>query len=222
MAVPFRGAEARAIDGAQVVYGGVVGDTATHSPRSRRRASFVVLRTIRRRASGRIAATSPLAGAAGVGLRRPARSYRRHAGDGTLADADAAARAERTAALVALTMSITSAVAERLLGAPLEGLSVGATGGKVKGNLLFVDTARADAQRHRRSCEARIRALRGQYVAVGAHSDHVGYRATGAVDHDSLHLYLQQRFFAAENPSGSAARRRGAEGACRTASRRSA
>jgi Zn-dependent M28 family amino/carboxypeptidase len=44
--------------------------------------------------------------------------------------------------------------------------------------------------------------LRGEYVAVGAHSDHIGYRAAGAVDHDSLHLYNQQRWFATENPNG--------------------
>ena len=46
------------------------------------------------------------------------------------------------------------------------------------------------------------RALRGQYVAIGAHSDHVGYRATGPVDHDSLHLYAAQRYLVTENPSG--------------------
>jgi hypothetical protein len=32
-------------------------------------------------------------------------------------------------------------------------------------------------------------ALRGEYVAIGAHNDHVGIRHAGAVDHDSLHAY---------------------------------
>ena len=31
--------------------------------------------------------------------------------------------------------------------------------------------------------------LRGQYVAIGAHSDHVGVRGQGAVDHDSMRVF---------------------------------
>jgi hypothetical protein len=46
--------------------------------------------------------------------------------------------------------------------------------------------------------------LRGQYVAIGAHSDHVGYRAAGPVDHDSLHLVNGLRYIATENPTGAA------------------
>jgi hypothetical protein len=33
------------------------------------------------------------------------------------------------------------------------------------------------------------RLLRAQYVALGAHSDHIGFRAAGAVDHDSVRAY---------------------------------
>ena len=35
--------------------------------------------------------------------------------------------------------------------------------------------------------------LRGEYVALGAHNDHVGV-GTQAVDHDSLHLYNEARY----------------------------
>ncbi|MDQ3949923.1 MAG: M28 family peptidase, partial [Gemmatimonadota bacterium] len=38
-------------------------------------------------------------------------------------------------------------------------------------------------------------ALRNQYVALGAHSDHVGLLPGPAVDHDSLHLYATARHF---------------------------
>jgi Zn-dependent M28 family amino/carboxypeptidase len=31
--------------------------------------------------------------------------------------------------------------------------------------------------------------LKGQYVAIGAHSDHVGVRGNGAVDHDSMRVF---------------------------------
>jgi putative aminopeptidase FrvX len=78
---------------------------------------------------------------------------------------------------------------------------VGATGGKVQGNLLFV-TRPAPTRNVVAILRGSDPTLRGQYVAVGAHSDHVGYRATGPVDHDSLHLSLQQRYFAIENPTG--------------------
>jgi hypothetical protein len=44
--------------------------------------------------------------------------------------------------------------------------------------------------------------LKGEYVAIGAHSDHIGMRAAGAVDHDSLHAFNSRRWFASENPSG--------------------
>jgi hypothetical protein len=45
-------------------------------------------------------------------------------------------------------------------------------------------------------------ALRGQFVAIGAHSDHIGLRAAGPVDHDSLHLVNTRRWLATENPTG--------------------
>ena len=65
--VPFRGAQPRAIDGAQVVYGGVMGDTAHRLTAEQAEGKFVVMQNPTG-ALGRIAPTSPLARAAGVGL----------------------------------------------------------------------------------------------------------------------------------------------------------
>jgi Peptidase family M28 len=55
-------------------------------------------------------------------------------------------------------------------------------------------------------------ALRGEYVALGAHSDHIGFRAGGPVDHDSLRAYDRAVWAArgrrAGAPELSAAKRR--------------
>ncbi len=196
--VPFRGAQPRAIDGAQVIFGGVMGDTAHRLTAEQAEGKFVVMQNPTG-ALSRIAPTSPLARAAGVGF----------VGAGDLTDAALATGRSPTltlppapgapSALVAL--AISRGAAERLLGAPLQGMSVGTAGGTVQGNLKFIERA-APTRNVVAILPGTDRALRGQYVAIGAHSDHVGYRATGPVDHDSLHLYAAQRFFATENPSG--------------------
>jgi peptidase M28-like protein len=80
-------------------------------------------------------------------------------------------------------------------------MTVGATGATIHGNLRYIEKA-APTRNVVAILPGTDPKLRGEYVAVGAHSDHVGYRAAGAVDHDSLHLYNQQRWFATENPSG--------------------
>jgi hypothetical protein len=78
---------------------------------------------------------------------------------------------------------------------------VGTPGKTVTANQQFVE---ADAPT--RNVVAVLRgsdpALRGEFVAIGAHSDHIGLRAAGPVDHDSLHLYAARRWFATENPTG--------------------
>jgi hypothetical protein len=197
VANPFRGAEVRGIDGAEVVYGGVVGGTPSLTA-EQAKGRFVVLRTTMP-VAGRIAATSPLAGAAGVAYVTGAELSAAALATGRSPSLTLPPAPNAPSALV--TLSITQAAAERLLGAPLEGLSVGATGGKVSGNLKF-DTRPAPTRNVVAILRGSDPKLRGQYVAVGAHSDHVGYRVAGPVDHDSLHLYLQQRWFATENPTG--------------------
>ena len=196
--VPFRGAQPRAIDGAQVIYGGAVGDTAHALTAEQVDGKFVILRNPTG-VLGRIAPTSPLAKAAGIAL----------VGAGDLSSATLATGRAPTltlppaagapSALISLAMSVSAA--ERLLGAPLQGMAVGTTGGTLQGNLKFIERAAPT-----RNVVAILRgsdpALRNEYVAIGAHSDHVGYRVTGPVDHDSLHLFLAQRYLATENPTG--------------------
>ena len=196
--IPFRGAFPRPIDGAQVIYGGVLGDTVDALTPEQAEGKLVIVRNPTG-VLNRIGPTNRLARAAAVAL----------VGTGTLnANAMATGHAPTLtlppapgapAALVTLAMSASAA--ERLLGAPMQGMAVGTTGGTIQGNLRFRERA-APTRNVIAVLRGSDRVLRTQYVAIGAHSDHVGYRVTGPVDHDSLHLYAAQRYLATENPTG--------------------
>ena len=146
----------------------------------------------------RIAPTSPLARAAGIGF----------VGAGDLTPTALATGRSPTLTLppapaapsALVTLAISLSAAEHLLGASLQGMAVGTTGGTVQGNLRFVERA-APTRNVVAILPGADRSLRGQYVAIGAHSDHIGYRATGPVDHDSLHLFAARRYLATENPT---------------------
>ena len=82
---------------------------------------------------------------------------------------------------------VTDAVARTLLGAPLESLQPGAPGKTLRGTLGFAE-APAPARNVVAILPGSEAALRGQYVAIGAHNDHVGFDHTPA-DHDSIRAY---------------------------------
>jgi hypothetical protein len=83
-------------------------------------------------------------------------------------------------------MSITRAGAERLLGAPLDGMRPGTAGRAVTGGFGFV-TRPVDAPA--RNVIAILRgsdpSVNRQYVGISAHNDHEGIEST-AFDHDSV------------------------------------
>jgi hypothetical protein len=91
-----------------------------------------------------------------------------------------------------LSLTITRSAAEALLGSSLDAATAGQAGKSMTANVKFRDDP-APA----RNVVAIIRGsdpkLRGQFVALGAHNDHVGF-GTQAVDHDSLHAYNAARF----------------------------
>jgi hypothetical protein len=82
---------------------------------------------------------------------------------------------------------VTRAVAQAMLGRDAESAQPGTQGGIVRGQIQYVAK-----QAPARNVVAVIRgsdpALRGQYVAIGAHNDHVGYDDQPA-DHDSVKAY---------------------------------
>ena len=101
-----------------------------------------------------------------------------------------------------VVMLVTTAAAGRLLGASLDGLKAGVAGKPVSGSVSFVSRA---PDYPARNVVAVVRgsdpALRNEYVAVGAHNDHVGIQPR-AVDHDSLRAFNRVvRPMGADSPS---------------------
>jgi len=82
---------------------------------------------------------------------------------------------------------VTEAVARGMLGAPLAGLQAGAAGKTLHGSLGFSESP-APARNVVGILPGSDPALRGEYVAIGAHNDHVGFDHT-PVDHDSIRAY---------------------------------
>ena len=81
------------------------------------------------------------------------------------------------------------AVGRQLLGAAVETMQPGATGRALRGNVVYTEKPIPNPARNVIGIiPGSNRKLRGQYVAVGAHNDHIGTHGP-AVDHDSLYLF---------------------------------
>jgi hypothetical protein len=90
---------------------------------------------------------------------------------------------------VPVSFNVTRAVAEAMLGAPPSGWSNRLMGETFSGSVRFNDTPKPG-----RNVVAILPGadpkLKGQYVAIGAHNDHIGLRPR-PVDHDSLKAFMQ-------------------------------
>jgi hypothetical protein len=199
VASPFRGATPRDIDGVQVVYGGELGDTTNGLTAEQATGKLVVMSAGRATRFGRRGGSNALAGAAAVAIIAGPQLSAQQMASGR--SASLTLRPEAGAPAVPITLTITERAAERLLGRSPAQMEVGTTGKTVQGNLRYVTTD-APTRNVVAILPGSDPALRGEYVAIGAHSDHIGVRAAGPVDHDSLHLYNQQRYFATDNPTG--------------------
>ncbi len=195
VANPFRGAGARHLDGVAVVYGGVLTDTTLTAAQAE--GKLVVFNG--EGVTGRLTINPRLAGAAAVAVVGGAQLGPQQLASGRTASMTLKPAAN--APLVPVTLLLTHAAGESLLGAPLAGLATGTAGRTVHGDLRYIETA-APTRNVVAILPGADPRLKGEYVAIGAHSDHIGYRAAGAVDHDSLHAFGRARWFASENPSG--------------------
>lgn len=81
-------------------------------------------------------------------------------------------------------VQLTAGAAVKLLGMPLDSAKFGMAGKAVSGDIRMKDEP-APSRNVIAMLEGRDKALKGQIVSVGGHSDHVGLTPT-AVDHDSL------------------------------------
>jgi hypothetical protein len=82
---------------------------------------------------------------------------------------------------------VTRELAEAMLGQSLLTLTVGSSGRIVTGAFHFADS-NAPARNVVAVLRGRDPALRSEYVAIGAHTDHLGFE-NHSVDHDSLRAY---------------------------------
>ena len=90
------------------------------------------------------------------------------------------------------TIRLTRDAAARLLGRrTLDGLAAGADGGTVTASLDFVELPSEWARNVVAIIPGSDPALRNQYVAIGAHNDHVGFNTP--VDKDSLKAFNDTR-----------------------------
>ncbi|MDE3127442.1 MAG: M28 family peptidase, partial [Gemmatimonadota bacterium] len=204
VAAPGRGGGPRSIDGAQAIFGGEQGDTTNQLTADQVRGKLVIF-TARPGGRGRgrgfgffgrgRGAANPLAEAAGIatvetgeGWDAAVRAARPRPGNVIFKNPSAEPLPEQAA-----TLTIDEHAAEVLLGVPLAQATRGMLGKTVKGNPRFVETP-APARNVVAILRGRDPKLRGEYVAIGAHNDHIGIRQGPPVDHDSLHLYNAARY----------------------------
>jgi hypothetical protein len=191
--VPVPGAVApKPLEDAQVVYGGVAGDTARQIAPARAAGKLVVLTRPEGAQGGgggggrgggaggqRFA---DAAGVATVDLHTLGTSARVLINNpaGALVNPDAEPPAPQPA-----TLRITREAAAKLFGRPIEGLEPGATGGTVTARLDFTTRPTPnDARNVVGILRGSDPVLSAEFVSLGAHPDHVGYNGA-PVDHDS-------------------------------------
>ena len=187
-----RGAPARAIEGASAIFAGRLADTATLVPASATVGKVVVVRarpgTPIFLAMAQVSARYPQASAIVFGnqdaIVKLAAQYFEQ-GQVSLKDDDAQPQTAAQPALVIAGNKLTTA----LIGGDIETLPPGTSGKSVRGSLSFVETA-APARNVVAILPGTDPALKGEYVALGAHSDHIGVSPT-PFDHDSLRAYNQ-------------------------------
>ncbi|HEY5218666.1 MAG TPA: hypothetical protein VIJ16_02600, partial [Gemmatimonadaceae bacterium] len=202
---PGRGGDPRSIDGAQAIFGGQQGDTTNELTADQVRGKLVILTARpggRGRGGrgfgggrGRGATANPLADAAGIATIETGeawdaavKSAAPRAGNVIFKNPDATPLPEQAA-----TLTISEHAADVLLGAPVAQASKGTLGKTVRGNPKFTEKP-APARNVVAILRGSDPALRGEYVAIGAHNDHIGIRQGPPVDHDSLHLYNAARY----------------------------
>lgn len=101
---------------------------------------------------------------------------------------------DQDAPAVDARITITRAAAERLLGASLDAVQKGQSGKTLTADLRFTDTP-APARNVIAAYRGHDQKLRNEWVALGAHNDHIGFRRQGPVtDSDSMHAVNRARY----------------------------
>ena len=191
------------VEGIRAVFGGVRADTTRLLSAEQAAGKFVVLlpgqapvafaqgdfQALNRAINTRLAGAAAIAVVDLQNLSPSARRLVYEDRPGGLAPQSPAA----AAAPPTQSFSITAEAAAFILGAPLQDLKPGTEGGMVAARLEVQQTPVPQFARNVIGIiPGGDPALRGQYVALGAHNDHVGFNGV-PLDHDSLKLFNNAR-----------------------------
>jgi hypothetical protein len=88
-----------------------------------------------------------------------------------------------------VNVMVSPAVAERLIGGTSATVRPGTAGRRLRFTALGFSRQPVPARNVVAMIPGSDPALRGQYIAIGAHPDHVGMRSGGGLDHDSLRAF---------------------------------
>jgi Peptidase family M28 len=188
-----QGSPARSLDGAQAVFAGAWGDSVMLAPEQG--AGKLVVIALPRHPNPqappwfvpRAAATGRYRTAAGIALvsmdLMPPQLLRAFQTPQVTLQGAAPAVSETVPAYLYLS----GATARRILGVSVDSARVGTIGKTVQGSLTFAEVP-APARNVVAILPGSDPALRGEYVAIGAHNDHIGF-GHNPVDHDSLRAF---------------------------------
>ena len=187
------GPSARPFTAAPVVFGGTWGDTATMIAPETATGKFIVIAVPDgpdgkpRWQVNRILLTQYYAGAAGIAIASLDAMDPRTRQLLTEPSVDLRT-AEGSLPAVPAFLYVTHAMSDVLLGGPTRGLTRGKASGKTaSGSLRFSETP-APARNVVAILPGSDPMLKEEYVAIGAHNDHIGFNHE-AVDHDSLRAF---------------------------------
>jgi hypothetical protein len=179
------GADTYAFESAESIFGGSIADSVPALDRMQSQGRFVVL-TVPRGAFPRIprliAERFGNAAALGIALfddATPAQISQARTGSLGLPS--------NTPPWPKMTVALSPLAARLLFGRPVEELEAGMTGPGARGSARVAQSARP-AHNVVAILRGSDPALRGQFVAIGAHSDHIGVRQP-AIDRDSVRAF---------------------------------
>lgn len=182
----------KSFDGAQVIYGGVYGDPNTMVSQADAAGKFVVM-SVPKTPDGtwawgnnRQQLTGFYLNSAGVAV--ASLDYIDPANRTIILTPDQTFRGGDDSGLqVPSFMYVSASMAEALMGAPLASLQKGAAGKVIHGSIKWDETP-APGRNVVAILPGSDPKLKNEYVAIGAHNDHIGFNRT-PVDHDSLRAY---------------------------------
>ena len=204
----------RIIDNAQVIYGGVLGDTSTMIPAEQAANRFVIVHLGQAPAGGGRGAGGGGRGGAGGGGSAGVARYSNAVGIATIRTFEGAVQGgtvvtttpvgpagrggppptldDPRAARAAVGFNVTPEAAARLLGKPADVAQRGDTGKRVDALVIYDDTPIPHAANVVAFIPGSDPILKNEIVAIGSHNDHVGIRQP-AIDHDSARAIYRMR-----------------------------